>query len=363
MPKIWYRESKQAYNLQIDRHTQKRLGKTRAEAETAYREWLLEQGESLPRPEQKRLTVAELAQLFLDRVQAKKKPKTYESYCYFLVPFVERFGAARAATFAILSFERWLDEHPGWKGCRRNAVVAVLAMFNFGVKKRLLAENPLRGVEIPPKRRRRRILTSHERQYLLQIIPDEPFRRFVFALLDTGCRPSEVIGVTAAHVSRDGTTWVLQEHKTDTKTGEARIIYLSPAMQELTRKLVAQYPEGPLFRSTRRKGGVPRPWTVNGVRCRFRGLRQKVASLRAQEKDPEKREKIPDLSGVTAYVCRHTYATAALTNGLPLAVVSALLGHKDTKMLTEVYNHTDQVSDVLKEAARKASGQASGGSE
>ncbi len=40
MPKIWFRESKQAYSLQIDRHTQKRLGKTRAEADAAYRRWI-----------------------------------------------------------------------------------------------------------------------------------------------------------------------------------------------------------------------------------------------------------------------------------------------------------------------------------
>ena len=355
MPKIWFRKAKQAYYLQIDRHTQKRLGKTRAEADAAYRQWILEQGDSLPRQEQQRLTVAELGQEFLDRVKAKRKPKTYESYCYFLVPFVERFGAARAATFPVLTFEKWLDEHPGWKGCRRNAIVSVLAMFNFAVKKRLLAENPLRGVEIPPKRRRNRILTPDERQFLFKLIRDEQFREFVFAMLDTGCRPSEVIGVTAAHVSRDGTTWVLGEHKTDTKTGEPRTIYLSPPMQILTSKLVGLYPEGPLFRSTRRKGGVRRPWTLNGVRCRFRRLREKVAKLRAEEKDPEKRKQIPDLSGVTAYVCRHSFATDALASGLPIPVVSALLGHRSVKMTSEVYNHTDQATEILRDAAARAS--------
>src|SRR5262249_24529435 len=66
-------------------------------------------------------------------------------------------------------------------------------------------------------------------------------------------------------------------HKTAGKTGEVRVVYLSPALQELTRKLAALYPEGPLFRSTRRFQGVRRPWTPNGVRCRFKRLREKVA--------------------------------------------------------------------------------------
>lgn len=159
MPKIWYRKSKKAYYLQISRTEQMRLGKTKEEAEAAYRQWILDQGEALPKKEQQKLTVAELAQKFLDRVQAKRKPKTYEGYCYFICPFVERYGGAPAATFPILTFEEWLDSNSGWKGCRRNAVVSVLAMFNWAVKKRLLSENPLRGVEVPPKRRRRRVLT------------------------------------------------------------------------------------------------------------------------------------------------------------------------------------------------------------
>src|SRR5689334_2082674 len=48
MPKIWFRKSKKAFYLQIDRNTQMRLGKTKAEAEAAYRAWLIEQGEQLP---------------------------------------------------------------------------------------------------------------------------------------------------------------------------------------------------------------------------------------------------------------------------------------------------------------------------
>jgi hypothetical protein len=65
------------------------------------------------------------------------------------------------------------------------------------------------------------------------------------------------MAVTANHVSRDGTRWTFEEHKADGH-GEARVVYLSPAMQELTRKLVTLYPDGPLFRSTRRFGGVRR---------------------------------------------------------------------------------------------------------
>jgi integrase len=353
LPKPWYRKSKKAWYLQVARGAQKCLGKTKAEADRAYRQWLIEQGESLPPEERRRLTVAELAQEFLDYSKAHTKPKTYESYCYFVVPFVERFGSVAAATFPPLTFTKWLDEHAGWKGSRRNAIVAIKRMLNWAAEQKLIPENPLRSIRKPPKKRRNRVLTAEEREYVYGLIRDEQFRQLVFAMLDTGCRPSEVMAVTAAHVSRDGSRWVFEEHKTD-REGEARVVYLSPAMQELTRGLIALYPEGPLFRSTRRFNGARRPWTRNGVRCRFKRLREKVNKLRQAEADPERRQSIPDLTGLTSYVLRHTFTTSALTSGLPVPVVSALLGHKSMKMVDEHYNHTDRATDVLRDAAGKA---------
>jgi integrase len=197
-------------------------------------------------------------------------------------------------------------------------------------------------------------VTPEERAYVYATIRDEQFREFCYALLETGCRPGEVMAVTANDVSRDCTRWTFEEHKTAEATGDARVVYLTPEMQELTRKLIALYPEGPLFRSTRRFKGVRRPWTRNGIRCRFKRLREKVQKLRAAEKDSVKREKIPDLTGLTSYVLRHTFTTQALVNGVPVPVVSALLGHKSMKMVDEHYNHTEQVTGELRDAAVKA---------
>ncbi|HYV39192.1 MAG TPA: site-specific integrase [Gemmataceae bacterium] len=353
LPKPWYRKSKKAWYLQVGRNEQKCLGKTKAEADTAYRTWLIEEGGSMPQGQQARLTIAEIGQDFLDHSKRHNDPKTYQFYCYFLVPFIERFGAVIAKDLLPRSFTKWLDEHEGWKGTRRNAIGSVKRLFNWAVDEKLLLANPLKHVKKPPKRRRNRVLAPEERAFVFKMVRDQQFREFVFAMLDTGCRPSEVIAVTAKHVSRDGATWIFEEHKTDAE-GTARIVYLSPAMQVLTKQLIALYPTGPLFRSARRFGGVRRPWTTNGIRCRFKRLRQKVQLLRAAA-TPAERLKIPDLSGLTAYVLRHTFCTLALAKGLPVPVVSALLGHKSIKMVDEHYNHMDQATAVLRRAAATAS--------
>ena len=103
---------------------------------------------------------------------------------------------------------------------------------------------------------------------------------------------------------------------------------------ELSRKLVAKHPEGPIFRGPR---GV-KPFTRNGVRCRFRRLR----------------EKLPHLKHFVAYSARHSFATQALVNGAGAAQVAELLGHTSIEMVSRVYGHLAGEVTHMREMARKA---------
>jgi integrase len=163
-----------------------------------------------------------------------------------------------------------------------------------------------------------------------------PFREFVQALQETGCRPSEVGKVEAANVDLAAGLWVLPEHKTKKKTGKSRLVYLTPAMLELTRRLMEHYPTGQLFRNSRGK-----PWTRNAIRCRFRNLR---ATL-------------PHLKGVVSYAYRHSFVTDALENGVGVAQVAELLGHTSTDMVMSHYQHLREKREHLKQAAIQATRQ------
>jgi len=176
----------------------------------------------------------------------------------------------------------------------------------------------------------------NERTELLAAIPDQPFRDYVFAMMETGARPGEVRKVTAAEVDLELGVWCFKEHKTSEKTGKPRVVYLTPAMVDLSRRLVALYPEGPLFRGPRSKRGFSR----NGVRCRFRNLRKKV----------------PALAGVISYTSRHSFATQALVNGVGIAQVAELMGHVDTSMVSEHYAHLAGNVQHMREQALKATG-------
>jgi len=261
---------------------------------------------------------------------------TYWGYRDFLQDFCEMYGTLLGKALKPLHVTRWLDAHPGWKGSRRNAVIAVKRAFNWADAEGLLQPNPIKAVKKPPQRHRDRVLSDEERKEMLAAIKDRQFREFVFAMMETGARPGEVRKVTAAHVNLELGVWVFKDHKTAKRTGKPRIIYLNEAMVELTRKLVEKYPEGPLFRGPRSKRG----FTRSGIRCRFKRLR----------------EKLPHLKGVISYTARHSFATQALVNGVGLAHVAELMGHVDTSMVSQHYAHLAGNVKTMREAASKATG-------
>jgi integrase len=332
--KPWYRASKDAWYVEFH-GKQVRLAKGRDNEKAAQQAFYKLMVSSSGRlPETDTLCVAIVCDLFLDHSEKHHVPDTFAWYKQYLQDFCNLYGMLLAQDLKPLHVSRWLDSHLGWKGARRCAVIAIKRAFNWAEGEGLLAINPLRKVKKPPQTFRERVLTREERQEVMAAIRDQAFRDFVLAMQETGSRPSEVARVTAAHVNLELGVWVFADHKTVKKTGKPRIVYLTPGMVELTRRLMAEHPEGPLFRTPR--GG--RPFTRNSIRCRFRRLRQKL----------------PLLKGLIAYAYRHSFATDALVNGVGIAQVAELLGHTSTEMVMRHYSHIAGKIDHMREAAMRA---------
>jgi len=335
-PEPWYRTSKGAWYVQVA-NKKHRLAKgpkeeTRKAAFDAFYKLMASRPENLPRPE--KIATALLCDLFLEHSRKNHDPETFRLYHYFLQSFCGEQGRTPAAEVKPFHVTHWLDAHPKWKASRRHASLAPKRAFAWADKQGLLSPSPLRSLEVPPNNRRTRVLTREEQAEILGAIRDQSFRDFVTAMLETGCRPSEVARVSAAEVDLELGVWVFAAHKTAKKTRKPRVVYLTPAMVELTRRLLAEYQQGPLFRGPRNK----KPFTRNGIRCRFRRLRKKL----------------PHLKHFVAYNLRHTFATRALVNGVGIAQVAELLGHTSTDMVAKVYGHLAEQVAHMKEAVRKA---------
>jgi integrase len=336
--KPWFRKSRDAWFVEIN-GKQVKLADGKGSEREAYREFYrlmsVHEGKI---PEPGKLTVAHVCDLFLIHAQKHTQPRTFRWYKAYLQSFCERFPTLPALETKPFHVTQWLDEHPAWKNSRRCAIVCVKRAFNWCECEGLLPSNPLRKLRKPPSVSRDRILSVEERQQIMAAIKDQEFRDFVFAMQETGCRPGEIRKVTAAQVNLEHGIWVIEHHKTRKKTGQARIVYLTPPMIDLCRTLMAKWPTGPIFRGPKRKGS--KPFSRNAIRCRFMRLRKKL----------------PHLQGVISYTYRHTYTTDALERGVPMATVAELIGHKDLKMIAAHYSHLSEKRKHLSDAARKATG-------
>jgi integrase len=316
---------------------QKKLVKGKENEQEAYRLFnlLMAEGtDSLPPPT--RLRVHDVLQAFLQFSARSNDRRTFEWYQMFLSSFDDSYGALRPHQVTPEIVEAWLNSEKGWKGSRRGAVVALKRAFNWAFDNKRITSNPLKAVKKPPARARERFLTPEERQKIFATYPEgDCFRDFLFALEHTGCRPGEVSAVTAENFEERTGVWVLDRHKTEHSTGEPRVVILTPAMVELTKRLVAKHPKGPLFRNEDDK-----PWNRNSIRCRFRRVRTKL-----------------QLGGdLVAYLYRHAVATDLLESGTGLAQACEILGHKDTEMIMRHYQKLRQRRDHLREQVMKARG-------
>jgi site-specific recombinase XerD len=111
------------------------------------------------------------------------------------------------------------------------------------------------------------------------------------------------------------------------------VVYLTPTALDITKRLMAKYPTGTLFRNA---NGAR--WTPSATNCRFRRAKKAVGVK------------------VSLYTLRHSFATHALMNGVDCITVATLLGHSDSSTLSRTYQHVSQNPAFMAEQLRKAVG-------
>jgi len=223
---------------------------------------------------------------------------------------IERFRdqVARGATRATRKTKlRGRARVRGGPGTAARTVRLLSSIFAFAVDRRLVPDNPCRGVRLAPARAMDRFLSSEELARL-----GEALRRFesegghpssaaiIRLLALTGARRSEITGLRWSEVDLEHGLLRLATTKTGPKT-----ILLSPGACAV---LAAQLPHSgsdfvfPASHGKTPHGNLGRAWA--GIRIRA------------------------DLKDVRLHDLRHTFASFGAAGGFGLPVIGALLGHR-----------------------------------
>jgi integrase len=289
----------------------------------------------IDRPET--ITFWKLFELYFEWVSSNRETKTIQSVEFLVKPFAEFTRGKPASEIAPHDIQRWfkVGKSKLGPGTKARAIETISSVYNWGIKSRIVRENPIKNMPKPTKPKRERIITDKEREKLHSLIKDESFKNLFIAMEETGARPEEVVELEAKDIHWGRGIWIIQNHKTKSKTGKPRIIYMTERLKSICEKLSKENPKGPIFLNTRGK-----PWGINAWRQRFKRIRQKH----------------PEFKDVVLYTLRHSYATDALTRGVDIATLAELMGHSSTRMIEQNYGHLDQKSEYLRKMAEKARG-------
>jgi integrase len=222
------------------------------------------------------------------------------------------------------------DEQLRKRKASANRVLALLkAILNFAYDDKLVDNRDAWGRRLKPFDNvvvpRDRFLTVIEAQRLINAA-DPEFRPLVQAALETGCRYSELARLTVAdfHLaqqrnSRNELTEVGTVAVRVSKTGKPRYVTLTPHGADFFRRHILG------------RGGHELMFSHDGGRTWGRSDQCRLMEHACTHAHVTPR--------ITFHGLRHTWASLAVMNGVPLLVVAKNLGHRDTRMVEHHYGH------------------------
>ena len=228
---------------------------------------------------------------------------------------------------------RWFDQYSRSAPGGANHTLDILSgILNHAIVCGHIAANPTRGVRRNPRQKMTRFLSREEIRRLHAVLDACVAERSVRApaadiirlLLLTGCRRGEIVNLQWREVGKDILELV------DSKTGP-RTVFLSPKAKAI------------IERQPRSDSPWVFPSSVN---------REKPRSVNALDRIWKLMRKQAEIEDVRLHDLRHSVASQAVLNGVPLPVVARLLGHSQVSM-TLRYSH---VADKEVEAAAQRVG-------
>ena len=267
------------------------------------------------------------------QVFPRLKESTKKGYQWRLKVIVAEFGPKPLNEIGRSAILVWFERHSRRAPGNANKLLAQLSgILNHAVRFEAIASNPASSIQRNPGKKMTRFLDDTERARFLGALGSLPERHRVKAmalkmLLFTGCRCGEILALQWDEVGEGALDL------SDSKTGARRVWLGAEARAILDEARImwnaAERPSTFVFPhhaiSGEHLGRV-------GLYSFWRNFRVKIG-----------------LGDVRIHDLRHSFATEAVRQGVPLPVVSKLLGHSNIKMTMRYAHATDKDAEVAAE--------------
>ncbi len=293
-----------------------------------------------------RLTLGDFLDQWLETNKDDWKPKTWEGYRSLIDNYwgaelghirLQRLTAPLIAS----CYTRWASERDVTGGTLLNVHRCLHRALRVAVLWGYLPNNPADRVEPPKARRRRpRLWTPDEARHFLNGTTDSRWHALWSVLLGTGCRMGEALGLRWSDIDFDGRMMSIERsvsrprHATPIvvrpkSAAGIRVVQLTGQTVEALRHWKVQQAEERL----RHRG----EWVAEDSVVTLVDGRQPTPSQLRTAFNREGAEL--SLAKARLHDMRHLSASLLLSEGVPLPVVSARLGHSTPAITAAIYSH------------------------
>lgn len=297
--------------------------RSRTEAELYRKHWLKARAEILAQT-----SPLPTVNVLLDRYELNAKSRKVGATQYAVLDRLRQaFGPMQPNEIDEEDLMDYRNDRGVADGTLRRELGVLVAVFNFGVRKKLIGAGDVPHVDLPPEGQRREVFLSvPEEAELTQILLADPMSRvsrFMLLALRTGARRGAIKGLTWDRVD-------LERRFVD---------YRDPGLRTSKKRRVPVPVDDVLLPVLEQAQVFATDQFVIGAGR----IRSHLENFRAAH---------PKFAHVTPHVLRHTAATRWLRDGLSLWDVAGLLG--DTvETTTKVYGH-HATSDLRAAMSRSA---------
>lgn len=301
-----------------------------------YEAALLEKIKKQPRPVDRSMANITLVQFCEEYIKMKKMLHGHAQAFRNAVNKLQEIGRKPIRKITYLELQSAISDWSMAPSTQETYRRQLNVLFRNAVKPyRIISENPMEDVvsEKNRNKKERLTITEHEFEQLLKIVPNQQTRLAASICYFTGCRKSELLGLTWDAVDLKNMTVNIDKQYTRSHTGNYEFVppkskngfRIIPIPARLVKMLKEYRTSAPLRMDNK---VLYRPHGAYASLC---------AALKKLNAD------------LSPHCLRHTYATRLLAEGLDVQTVAALIGD-DVKTVINIYIHYSD--DMRKAAAR-----------
>lgn len=267
-------------------------------------------------------TVDDAVTLWREQRESSWSSATRYTYARLVRLHVEPwFGGRRLSALTSDEMRLWVD------GALPEAVAVMRSVLGVATREGWIAASPMRSVAVPQRKRRKyQVWSTTECKVILGAVKDDLWwRAFYAVMLSTGVRRGEILSLMWSDVDLDGATVLVRSTVTTDERG--RPIQGETTKGKRTRRIalnrqavdaLKRLPERTGYVLSRHGDMASRGYVNDGHRrwCR-----------------------IADVRPIRVHDIRHTVATILLDAGVPVKVVSDMLGHGSAVTTMDIYQH------------------------